>query len=278
MKKKLIIFNLVILIIIIILFAIILSTQEKYFFYPNFDEVSYNELKQDDSFKEVNITLKNGKKLSGWLKYNSTAIQAPLIIFFMGNAQNSSSLMHSFSAKGVFEYLYGYNVVSFDYPGYGLSEGKIKKDEDFLNPTLEIYDWAINQENVDRENIIVIGYSIGTGAATYLCSQRNVNKLVLLAPYDEALSLYNYYFNVFHGILEKITTFKLTSKEYAKSIYSPVLIFSSKTDEVISYEFSENLSHYFTNLHDFVLLENVGHNYYINQVEVWDRIRDFIHK
>lgn len=185
--------------------------------------------------------------------------------------------MLSFKYTGCFDYFNGFHVLAIDYPGYGLSEGRIKSDDDFLNPTVEIYDWAKNNEYVDKDNIIIMGYSIGTGAATYLCSQRDVKGLILLAPYDEALSLYNKNFNIFYGPLTNLTTFKLRSKEYAKSIKAPVLIFSSKDDEVISYEFSKNLSSNFSNLEEFVTLENVSHSLYLSRSNVWDRIKSFIH-
>ncbi|MBR6253248.1 MAG: alpha/beta fold hydrolase [Clostridia bacterium] len=277
MKKTFLVIDIILLIVLILVFAIPLSMQEIFFFHPNSDENSYIQLKEDNTFEEIKIQLSNGKTLSGWFAYNETKEKAPLIIYFMGNAQNTSSIMLSFKYTGCFDYFNGFHVLAIDYPGYGLSEGRIKSDDDFLNPTVEIYDWAKNNEYVDKDNIIIMGYSIGTGAATYLCSQRDVKGLILLAPYDEALSLYNKNFNIFYGPLTNLTTFKLRSKEYAKSIKAPVLIFSSKDDEVISYEFSKNLSSNFSNLEEFVTLENVSHSLYLSRSNVWDRIKSFIH-
>ncbi len=279
--KKIIKVELIIILLILVLsvlaVAILLSKQEIFFFHPNFDENSYNELMVDNTFENVMITLNNGNTISGWIKYNNSKDErTPLIIYFMGNGQNASSVMQSFNVRNVFSYLDSFNILVMDYPGYGLSEGTIKNDNDFLSPTLEIYDWAIKQNYVDDNSVFVIGYSIGTGAATYLCSERIVKGLVLLAPYDEALSLYNANVNVFYGPLENLTTFKLKSKEYAKNVYNPVLIFSSTTDEVINYKFSKNLANNFINLEEFVTVEDVGHNYYVYQPNIWARIQIFL--
>ena len=77
-----------------------------------------------------------------------------------------------------------------DYPGYGLSDGK-PSDKTMFDSALKVYDYANQLDCVDEDNIVVLGYSIGTGVATQVASQRNVNGLILVAPYDEALSLYN---------------------------------------------------------------------------------------
>ena len=59
------------------------------------------------------------------------------------------------------------------------------------------------------DNIVIMGYSIGTGMATYLASQKNVNGLILLAPYDNALNLYNDNLNIFYGPIEKIRKYAI---------------------------------------------------------------------
>ena len=263
--------------VLIISLGVLISMQGIFFFHPNNDISSYNELKKDNNYEEVEIKTSKGKTIYGWLKRNKQSSSSPTVIFFLGNAENSSSVVRNFRDSGKINYFDNFNLLIMDYPGYGKTKGFVDNDKTFLNFGTEIYDWAEKQEFVDKNNILVMGYSIGTCAATYVASVRDVTGLVLVAPYDEALSLYNDKINVFHGPIKLLTKFKLEAKKYAPNVDVPVLIFASKADEVINYNFSENLSHYFNNIDEFITLENIKHSYYYNQYEVWDRIQNYLY-
>lgn len=274
-RKKLILKLLFILIIIFIIFAFsILKFQKDAFFHPWHDEESYNILQMNTSFKEINID-NNGKLLNGWLKINSNQSPAPLLIFFGGNAQNSSNTCATFIYNDTYKYFENYNLIIIDYPGYGLSEGN-PSDTSMFEAGLKIYDYACNLEYVDINNIIILGYSIGTGTATYVASQRNVNGLILIAPYDEALNLYNDNLNIFHGPLKLLAMYKFRSIEYAPNVNVSPLIITSYNDEVINYNHSLNLAKYFKNIENLIILENVTHNNYFSQETVLENIQNYL--
>lgn len=276
MSKKIIQISIIILVFIIISFiAIVLYVQPSFFFYNWHDEVSYNQLLKEESFEEIRID-NNGKLLDGWLKYNTNQDKSPLLIFFGGNAQNSSNTCYSFLKNDIYKYFEGYNVMIIDYPGYGLSEGTTS-DKTMFNAALKIYDYASNLDYVDKDNIVVLGYSIGTGVATYLSSQRDVNGLILISPYDEALSLYNDTFNIFHGPLKLLARYKFDSKYYAQSVNVSPLIITSYDDEVINYKYTLNLTKYFNTTDKIIVLDNdVKHNDYFSQEEVLKNIYDYL--
>lgn len=246
-----------------------------YFFYPWHDEKSYNQLLNEKNFEEIRIN-NNGKLLNGWIKYNTDQQQAPLLIFFGGNAQNSSNTCLNFLHTDKYKYFEGYNLMIIDYPGYGLSDGK-PSDKTMFDSALKVYDYASQLDCVDEDNIVVLGYSIGTGVATYVASQRNVNGLILVAPYDEALSLYNDTVNIFHGPLKLLARYKFNSIYYAQNVTVSPLIITSYDDEVISYKFSLNLAKYFNNIDKTIVLNNnVKHNDYFSQEEVLINIYDYL--
>lgn len=164
-----------------------------------------------------------------------------------------------------------------DYPRYGLSEGKTS-DKTMFDAALKVYDYAITLDSVDKNNIIIMGYSIGTGVATYVASQRDVNGLILLAPYDKALSLYNDTLNIFYGPLKLLARYKFDSESYAKNVNVSPLIITSYNDEVINYTHSINLSKSFNNVEEIIILEDITHNEYISQVNVWSKIYDYLQK
>lgn len=275
MKKFLKICTLVIIALIFICIITILSIQETAFFHPWHDERSYAELLKIQDFKEIKID-NDGNLIHGWFYDNlKTNKEAPLLLFFGGNAQNSSNTCLSFLVSNIYQYFEGYNFMIVDYPSYGLSEGKIS-DVTMFNTALATYDYACNLEQVDEKKIVVMGYSIGTGVATYTASKRDVNGLILLSPYDEALSLYNETLNIFHGPLKTLAKYKFKSIEYASNVKVAPIIFTSYTDEVIKYKHSLNLIKYFKNVEDTVILDDVRHAYYFNQQEVLEKIRTYL--
>ena len=234
-RKNLPIIIFVIVALIFLLIFSLLYIQEGIFFTPWHDSKSYNALSQTENFEELNITNGN-KKISGWIRYNVTKKPAPLLIYFGGNQQNSSNAFFNFLKTDSYKYFDGYNMIMADYPGYGLSDGK-PSDKTMFESALKVYDYAYNLDYVDKNNIVILGYSIGTGVATYVASQRNVNGLMLIAPYDEALSLYNNAINIFHGPLKALAKYKFDSLYYSQSVTASPLIITSYDDEVINYKF-----------------------------------------
>jgi hypothetical protein len=79
----------------------------------------------------------------------------------------------------------GYTVASVDYPGYGLSDGSPDEDGCYRNVHL-LYDWLIEKRGFKPEEIIIDGFSIGTGPATELAATRPCGGLILEAPFLSA--------------------------------------------------------------------------------------------
>lgn len=259
----------------LVLFVIgILAVQQYLFFHPWHDQAAYEQLSHEESFEEIHIE-HNGGRLNGWLKYNAEETRAPLLIFFGGNSQNSSNTCKYFKEYKTFSSFEGYHFLYVDYPGYGLSDGS-PSDTTMFAAALRIYDYACTLECVDSRNIVVLGYSIGTGVATYVASQRAVNGLILLAPYDRGLSLYNSELNIFHGPLKLLARYKFDSISYAKKVEVAPLIIASYSDEVIDESLSLNLAKHFAEVAQTLLLKGVSHDAYFYQRAVLDAIHAYL--
>ena len=257
--------------------CLILWISQKYiFFHPWNDVSSYEQLKNISNFEEVNI-VNDGKNLNWWMYYNNPKWEkSPLVIYFGGNAQNSSNTVSHFLNQWIFDYFEWYNVLMMDYPGYGYSEWKIGEKAMF-NAALAIYEWATSQPDIDENNIIIMGYSIWTWVATYCASKNNVKWLILIAPYDRALSLYNNAINIFHWPVKLLAKYKFDSLSYSENVDIKVQVITSYDDEVISYKFSQNLSDNFKNHKDIIILDsNVSHNDYFSQRIVLDTIKEYL--
>ena len=79
----------------------------------------------------------------------------------------------------------GCTVASVDYPGYGLSDGSPDEKGCYRN-VHRLYDWLVETRGFKPEEIIVDGFSIGTGPATELAATRPCGGLILEAPFLSA--------------------------------------------------------------------------------------------
>jgi pimeloyl-ACP methyl ester carboxylesterase len=79
----------------------------------------------------------------------------------------------------------GYTVAAVDYPGYGLSDGSPNEKGCYRN-VHRLYDWLVETRGFKPEDIIVDGFSIGSGPATELAATKPVGGLILEAPFLSA--------------------------------------------------------------------------------------------
>lgn len=278
-KKRKILYKIIIIIVILLILLIGWSKiQDWLFFHPWNDIKSYNKLKQIEEFKEIEI--KNEEvNLSGWFwNIQNKDEKQPLVIFFTGNAQNSSNTLYKYyssnTMKKVFE---KYNLMIVDYPGYGMSKGKPSDDSMFL-ASKYIFEYATKMDEVDKEKIVIMGYSIGTGVASYCASENTANGLILVAPYDKAISLYNDAIDSFHGPIQNLAKYSFDSATYAEKVEEPTLIITSRDDEVINYSHSLDLAGHFSELDDVIILDGIKHNGYFSQDLVLNSITEFLNK
>jgi len=76
-------------------------------------------------------------------------------------------------------------VAAVDYPGYGLSSGRPDEKGCYRN-VHRLYDYLVSERGFDPQDIIVDGYSIGTGPAVELAATAEVGGLILEAPFLSA--------------------------------------------------------------------------------------------
>ena len=123
---------------------------------------------------DTDFSLSRGEvTLRGW-KLNPG--QAGALIYFGGNAERLDSSREEFGRL-----FPDRTVYLLSYRGYGASEGK-PTEPALLGDALALYDTVRTQH--PQGNIAVIGRSLGSGVASYVASQRPVEKLALVTPFD----------------------------------------------------------------------------------------------
>lgn len=259
---------------IVILFSVtIYVLAPTQLFYPHFDKESYDKLKMRSGTEELTVTTKSGK-ISGWMLHNEKA-SAPLVLYFCGNGENASTRMLRILDNGSFETFNGYNIAIFDYPGYGKTDGS-PSEKTLKKFGLAAFDALAQREDVDPDHIIIFGYSIGTGVADYVASQRDPAGLILMAPYSDGYDLYNGLVNIFHGPLRLLVAFRMESIQFAKKVSISPLILASESDEVVNYSSSARLSKVFSSGCTLKTLENTGHNDFWGSDTVFQYIEEYL--
>ena len=114
------------------------------------------------------VELKNGDSVA-CLHEGNKAQPKRTVIFSHGNGEDLGNLKSFFSYFGS----EGTEMIGYDYPGYGLSDGKASEQGCF-DAIDAIYDHVINKLHREPGKIILWGRSLGTGPSLYLrCTKEN---------------------------------------------------------------------------------------------------------
>jgi pimeloyl-ACP methyl ester carboxylesterase len=178
-------------------------------------------------------------------------------------------------ALELWPYFPGFSYLFIDYEGYGQNEGQthyLKMYEE----ALAVYDYAITRPDFDKDHIVSMGFSLGTGSAVYLAANRPVIGLILAAPYANGYDLYNNVLPIFYGITKPLVKHKLPSDDYAPKVACPVLIFASQSDSIVPFDSSLRLSKLFPGSVDFVAYDGFDHNELFEAEGLYPKIQSFL--
>lgn len=121
---------------------------------------------------------RDGITLRGWSAHRD---QRDAIIYFGGNAEDVRGM-----SLRLAEWFPDRTHYVLAYRGYGASDGE-PSEAALLADGVALFDRARQQHPSGR--VSVIGRSLGTGVAGYVASQRNVDGLVLVTPFDSLVSV-----------------------------------------------------------------------------------------
>ena len=170
------------------------------------------------------------------------------IIYFGGNAEGVAYNADSFT-----EMFADYTVYLVHYRGYGGSSGE-PTEQGIYSDALHIYDVVKTR----HDGVSVIGRSLGSAVATHLASERDVQKLILITPFDSAQALAQSQFPVYPMSL--LLKDKHDSLSRAGRIKSEVMVIAAAEDKVIPMRHTTRLLEGFSQEVKFHVIEGAGHN------------------
>lgn len=248
MQKIIFSFFKIVIILYVLLCSVLYFFQEKIIFLPTKLNPNF-QFKFNQPFEERNFITSDGNKLNGLLfkAENSKG----LLFYLHGNAGNLSSW--GFAAE-TYTRLH-YDVFILDYRGYGKSEGKIENQQQLFDDVTLVYNTL--KKEYEENSIIITGYSIGSGIASYLAATNHPKKLILQAPYYNLSDMMR---QKMPFIPTFILKYKLENNQYLQNCNCPVYLFHGKEDTVIPFQSSQKLQKECNCVSQLILLDNLGHN------------------
>ncbi len=156
-----IIFKLLLIIIVLIFIATILAKRFAYF------SPKHEFLELQETYTDFRV-----HNLYGWIIENNNP---KIIIYFSGNDKNISYRQNKI------RYLYNmnYNVLIFDYSGFGKSCG-IPNEQQLYEDACLITSTVLQKYNSNQ--IVLYGEQLGCSIATYIARRYNIHTLILESP------------------------------------------------------------------------------------------------
>jgi uncharacterized protein len=170
----------------------------------------------------------DGTRLNGWFFESQLKPAVATIIFFHGNGGNIANVgwMGQRFAK------HGFNVLLFDYRGYGASDG-VAADEAGLYADGDAAVAFLADKGVRTEQIILYGHSLGTAVVADVASRGNYGAVVLESGLSSASSVATTALPWLPRWLHFLGKNRFESARKLASVKSPILIAHGDPDETI---------------------------------------------
>ncbi|PTL40148.1 hypothetical protein C6Y45_01855 [Alkalicoccus saliphilus] len=247
--------------------------QDRLIFYPQTitEEEADRVSQMYERAEEVMFTGGEGKELHGWLVHpRKKAEEEKLLIYYGGNAEELSGQISLMS-----ENLADWTILLVNYRGYGMSEGT--PDEEMMyEDALAVFDNVNGLMDHDPAKTVLMGRSIGTGIAVKVASERQVDGMVLITPFDslKEVARYHYPFLPVSWLLR----YSFDSASRINDTDAPLLIIAGGEDHIIPEERALRLLEEKEGTSDYEFIENRGHNDIHSSPRFWEAIKNFLIK
>jgi len=184
------------------------------------------------SWEEVWLETDDGERLHGWWIPEDPS--SPTALIFHGNAGNISHRMETL----LIWHRLGWNVLIFDYRGYGLSSGRPSEAGTYRDATAA---WAHLTEDrqLNPAEIVLFGRSLGGAVAAELATRVRPAGLILESTFtsipDLGKDLYRWL------PVRLLARIRYPTSERVAGLDLPVMVVHSRDDEIIPFHHGERL-------------------------------------
>ena len=164
------------------------------------------------------MTTSEGAKIT--VVYLEASDSKQLLLYSHGNGEDLGmiqGILENFQERGI-------SVLAYDYPGYGTSSHKPTESGVYAAADA-VYKFAIETLHFAPEQIVLYGYSLGSGPSCWLAEHYPVNRLILDSAFTSA-------FRVMTRI-KLLPNDKFDNLSRFKNISCPVLLIHGTKDRIV---------------------------------------------
>jgi fermentation-respiration switch protein FrsA (DUF1100 family) len=205
---------------------------------------------------DVWFTTADGLRLHGWFFENPTSPESATIIFFHGNTGNVADvgwLGQRFHERG-------FNVLLFDYRGYGASEGDAEEETGLYADGDAAVAFVVKERGVRPDRIILYGQSLGTTVVADVASRQQVGAVIIESGLSSASSIAGHALPWLPERLHFLARNRFESAQKLARVKAPVLISHGDPDPVLPTSEARLLFAAANEPKRLLILPGTGHN------------------
>lgn len=206
--------------------------------------------------EEVWLKTSDGVKLYGWLFHSQAKPATASVIYFHGNGGNLSYC--DWVGRELAER--GFDVLIFDYRGYGRSGGEPEGERELYADADAAYDFLTKGRGVAPGRLVLYGQSLGTVAAIDVASRRECGALLAESGLSSAADMAGAIMPWLPRFVRGLTKNKLDSASKIARVSCPVLVVHGGRDELIPAEQGRRLYDAAREPKRLQIIEGAGHN------------------
>lgn len=157
----------------------------------------------------------------------------------------------------------GYDIIYPDYRSYGKSRGELSNEQDLVGDMKYVFSEMATEYG--EENIVLVGYSLGSGVAAQVAEDVDPKMLILWTPFYSLINVKDSQFPFLPDALMKYT---LRTDEALLQIEEPIHIFYAGEDEVLPIDRSLRLSDYLKEGDSYKVIDGQRHGWIYRHPEL----------
>ncbi len=205
--------------------------------------------KFDERFEEYFIKTEDGESLNALL-FQTKSHSKGLILYFHGNADN----LQRWGNYAVDFTSLGYDILMFDYRGYGKSTG-IPDEVSLYKDAETVLKWAKQHSTFNR--LIIYGRSLGSAIASHLAKTDEPDLLILETPFGELKGAVSFPLKPMLQLFP--LHYQFSNKAFLPNITCPKVIIHGTNDWVVPLSSALELKPLLKEGDKFVIIEGGGH-------------------